>query len=91
MHRGRGGHHKQRENTEPQRRPGMKLMTKEEVLEKTSTEQILLIEEIAEKVTSNPEENVKAGMTLAEAYANIASLDGVWLDYDQPISSSDCS
>lgn len=34
------------------------VMTKEEIMEKSTTDQILLIEELAEKITSNPEENV---------------------------------
>lgn len=41
-------------------RPQGKLATKEEVQTMTTPEQIALIETIAEKVTSNPAENVAA-------------------------------
>jgi hypothetical protein len=34
------------------------VMTKEEIMEKSTTDQIVMIEELAEKITSNPEENV---------------------------------
>ena len=39
------------------------LSTKEELMEMTTTNQILLIEEIAEKVTSNPGDNVMRRLT----------------------------
>jgi hypothetical protein len=44
-----------------QRKQIATVMTKEEIMEKSTTEQIVLIQELAEKITSNPEEHVRYG------------------------------